>query len=83
LSRIKSNLGDTLKYLGITANKLAVESKTRTSTVHDVINNNFKAIKLDTLISWLDTLNNFSKQQDKDTITIIHILEYILEENHT
>jgi predicted transcriptional regulator len=60
---IASTLGKTLEELGITRNALAVEAKVRPVTINDIVAGNAKAIKFETLISILDTLNWFSKEK--------------------
>jgi predicted transcriptional regulator len=76
--KIRYNLGETLSEIGITRNKLAVESKTRPATVLDLVSGESKRIEIDTLISLLDTLNRISKERGiTRTITISDIIEYI------
>lgn len=59
-------LKKTLNELGITKNKLAVESKIRPATIADIVNGKSKRIELDTLLNILDTLNQFAKEKGID-----------------
>ncbi|MCL6459218.1 MAG: helix-turn-helix transcriptional regulator [Gorillibacterium sp.] len=78
--RIKFKLGEILEEIGITRNKLAVESKTRPGTVLDIVSGETKRIELDTLISILDTLNDIANKKGiKRRISISDIMEYIQE----
>lgn len=56
-------LEDTLKELGITKNKLSVESKVRSNTIIDLANGNVGRIDLYSLQSILDTLNKLAMQK--------------------
>lgn len=56
-------LAETLEELGITKNKLAVESKVRPPTIADITNGKAKAIQFDTLVRILDALNRISLEQ--------------------
>jgi DNA-binding Xre family transcriptional regulator len=76
--KIRFNLGRTLDELGITRNKLAVESKTRPATVLDLVSGETKRIEIDTLINLLGALNTIASEQGINrNITISDIIEYI------
>lgn len=75
---IRFTLGNTLELLGITRNKLAVESKTRPATVLDLVSGDTKRIEMETLVSLLDTLNEIAREQGLvREITITDVFEYI------
>ncbi|WP_373230389.1 helix-turn-helix domain-containing protein [Cohnella sp.] len=76
--RIRFNLGKTLDELGITRNKIAVESKTRPATVLDLVSGDTKRIEIDTLINLLDALNTEARARGiTRTVKIDDIIEYI------
>lgn len=80
VNRIRFNLGKTLEEIGITRNKLAVESKTRPATVLDLVSGDSKRIEIETLTNLLDALNKESRARGIiRTITISDIIEYIPE----
>lgn len=78
---IKYKLGVTLDELNnkrITRNKLAVESKTRPATILDLAAGESKTIKLETLVSILDALNEIAKDEGIDRVFGINdIIEYV------
>ncbi|KZE78833.1 helix-turn-helix domain-containing protein [Paenibacillus elgii] len=76
--KVRFNLGRTIEELGITRNKLAVESKTRPATVLDLVSGETKRIEIHTLVNLLDTLNKIAREQGiTRKITISDIIEYI------
>ncbi|GLI07872.1 transcriptional regulator [Paenibacillus tyrfis] len=76
--KVRFNLGRTIEELGITRNKLAVESKTRPATVLDLVSGETKRIEIHTLVNLLDTLNTIAREQGiTRKITISDIIEYI------
>lgn len=56
-------LEETLKELGITKNKLSVESKVRSNTIIDLAKGNVSRIDFFSLQSILDTLNIIAEQK--------------------
>lgn len=75
---VRITLSDTLLRLEkqgviMTKNKIAVESKTRPSTLSDLFNGKTKAIKLDTLN---DILNAMNRLHPKGDFIINDIVEY-------
>lgn len=72
---IKFTLTETLDRLGITRNKLAVESKIRPATIADLVHGQTKRIELGTLVSLLDTLNLLVEDKGIN-VTIEDIIKY-------
>ncbi|MGE6488477.1 helix-turn-helix domain-containing protein [Paenisporosarcina sp. NPDC076898] len=75
---VRITLSDTLQRLekqgvNMTKNKIAVESKTRPSTLSDLFNGKTKAIKLDTLD---DILNAMNRLYPEGNFTIEDIVNY-------
>ena len=75
---VKITLSDTLQRLEkegitLTKNKIAVESKTRPSTLSDLANGTTKAIKLETLN---DILNAMNRLYPEGSFTIEDIVKY-------
>lgn len=56
-------LEDALKELGITMNKLSVESKVRSNTIIDLKNGNVSRVDFYSLQAILDTLNVIAEQR--------------------
>lgn len=80
--KVRFNLGRTIEELGITRNKLAVESKTRPATVLDLVSGETKRIEIHTLINLLDTLNTIARDQGiSRKITISDIIEYLPDDD--
>jgi hypothetical protein len=76
--RIKFKLADTLDEVGITRNRVAVESKTRPATIIDLAAGDTKTIKLETIVSILDSINTIAREKGIDRIfNITDIIEYI------
>lgn len=74
---IKITLGDTLNDLGITRNKLAVESKIRPATINSLVKGDAALIKFDTLCTMLDTINDIAIEKGKGKqYTIKDIIDY-------
>lgn len=63
---IKFTLGDTLKELKITNNKLAVESKIRPGTIKDLVDGRSKSINFATIIAIVTALNRISNEKNFD-----------------
>jgi len=57
---IFSSLQRSLDELGISKNRLAVESKIRPNTIYDIVDNQITLIKMVTLETILDTLNSIA-----------------------
>lgn len=74
---IKITLQDTLDELGITRNKLAVESKVRPATLHSLVKGHTTLIKFDTLNILLNTLNDIAIGKGINKVyTITDIIDY-------
>ncbi|MBU7318829.1 helix-turn-helix domain-containing protein [Paenibacillus oleatilyticus] len=81
--KVRFNLGRTIEELGITRNKLAVESKTRPATVLDLVSGETKRIEIHTLVNLLDALNTIAREQGiTRKITISDIIEYIPDDKN-
>ncbi|ALS22089.1 hypothetical protein [Paenibacillus naphthalenovorans] len=63
MSRIEFTINDTLEELGITKNKLAVEAKLRPNLILELTSGDTKAIKIETLVRILDTINFIAHSQ--------------------
>lgn len=63
---IKFTLGDTLKELEVTNNKLAVESKIRPGTIKDLVDGRSKSINFATILAIVTALNQISKGKGYD-----------------
>lgn len=75
---IKYKLAETLDELKTSRNKVAVESKTRPATILDLAGGESKTIKLETLVSILDALNQIAKDEGVDRVFGINdIIEYV------
>ncbi|MHA2853399.1 helix-turn-helix domain-containing protein [Paenibacillus lautus] len=75
---INYKFAETLDMLGTTRNKIAVESKIRPATILDLAAGQTKTIKLETLVSILDALNEIAQAKGIDRyIGISDIIEYI------
>ncbi|MEC0210217.1 helix-turn-helix transcriptional regulator [Paenibacillus ehimensis] len=78
MSEIKFNLEETLQTLEITMNKLAVQARLRPTTIVELTHGDSKAIKFDTLIKILDTLNYFAEEKRIERVFTIHdVIEYV------
>ncbi|MGN8645427.1 helix-turn-helix domain-containing protein [Gracilibacillus sp. HCP3S3_G5_1] len=60
MKKVKSTLNETLKMLGISKNKLAVESKIRPNTISDLANGKSQAINFETLENIINTLDRLA-----------------------
>lgn len=77
---IKFVLEDALKELGITKNKLSVESKVRSNTVIDYANGSVSRMDLTTLNDLLNTMNRIAKEKGLEhQFDITDIIRYELE----
>ncbi|WP_244950992.1 helix-turn-helix domain-containing protein [Rummeliibacillus suwonensis] len=65
---IETTLQNTLDELGITRNKLSVESKVRAATLQSLVDKKASSLKFDTLNALLDTINDLAKQKGIDKI---------------
>ncbi|MEC0089908.1 helix-turn-helix domain-containing protein [Paenibacillus macquariensis] len=79
MSKIEITLDKVLTKLDITKNKLAVESKLRPNLISEMTEGKTKAIKLETLLKILDTLNEISSKQGKGFIDISDLLKYSID----
>lgn len=78
--RIEFKLGDTLDEIGITRNRVAVESKTRPATILDLVAGDTKTIKLETLVSVLDAVNSMAAEKGMRRVYGIEdVVKYIPE----
>lgn len=78
MQRIRYKLGETIDIIGTTRNHVAVESKTRPATILDLVSGETKTIKLETMVSILDALNQIAKSKGIDrTFNVTDIIEYI------
>lgn len=79
---VKITLAETLERLKtegkpMTKNAIAVEAKTRPSTLSDLASGNSKAIKIETLN---DILNAMNRLQPNENFTITDIIDYVRED---
>jgi hypothetical protein len=80
---IKFNLQRALDELEITSNYLAVETKTRPSSVLSIAKGTMQRVDINLLNALLDQLNIEAKKKGFDKIYIIEdIIEYQYEETH-
>lgn len=78
MEQIRFKLNETLKIIGVTRNKLSVESKIRSATILDLASGDTRTIKLETLISILNAINEIADKNGVNrTFGIEDILEYI------
>ncbi|MED3089711.1 helix-turn-helix domain-containing protein [Bacillus toyonensis] len=78
MSSMVFTLGETLEELGITKNKLAVEAKIRPTTISNLVSGEVGSIRIDTLLSILDTLNNLAIEKGINKIYKIEdVVQYI------
>lgn len=61
---IKFVLDETLEEVGVTRNKLSVESKVRYTTITDMANNGVKQINIATLEQIVIALNELAKEKN-------------------
>lgn len=74
---IKFKLGETLKELEISNNKLAVEAKIRPGTIGDLVSGKSKSINFDTLVTIINTLNRISFEKGNiKKYGITDVIEY-------
>lgn len=79
---IRFNLEQTLDFLGMTRNKLSVESKTRQATVLDLAAGESKTVKLETLVAILDALNETARRRGMDRRFVIDdVIQYVAIED--
>ncbi|WP_260288484.1 helix-turn-helix domain-containing protein [Peribacillus aracenensis] len=80
MATIKIKLNEALERIQITPNRFSVESRIRSNTIYDLINNKNDRITFNTLVSILETLNKIAKEKDiQYNFTPNDILEYIEE----
>ncbi|PAD35955.1 helix-turn-helix domain-containing protein [Terribacillus saccharophilus] len=78
MSRIKSNLNETLEELGATRNKVAVKAGIRPATLADMVNDRSKALNYQTATAILDALNEIADEQGSTKVYgITDIIEYV------
>jgi predicted transcriptional regulator len=65
---IKPTLQTTLDELGITRNKLSVESKVRPATLQTLVDGKASLMKFDTLKALLDAINEIAAKQGSTKI---------------
>ena len=82
MSKIEITLDKILDELYITKNKLAVEAKLRPNLISELTDGKTKAIKLETLLKIMDTLNIISAEQGKGFIDVKDIIAYIPDDNY-
>lgn len=61
---IKFVLDETLEEIGVTRNKLSVESKVRYTTITDMANNGVKQVNIATLEQIVIALNELAKEKN-------------------
>lgn len=61
--KIIFTLGKTLNELNLSRNKIAVESKVRPLTIRDMVNNETKSVRIDTLESILSALQRLANRK--------------------
>lgn len=66
MPKIECTLGKTLDDIGITKNKLAVESKVRPNTISDIALNKARSINFETLEKIVTTLNTLDTTRTFD-----------------
>ncbi|MDG0962766.1 helix-turn-helix transcriptional regulator, partial [Bacillus paranthracis] len=70
-------LGETMEEIGITKNKLSVESKVRPA-ISNLVNGEVGLVRFDTLKAILDALNELASEKGIDkTYRIEHVVQYI------
>lgn len=62
MERIECTLQETLDEIGISKNKLAVESKIRPNTIINIANDKAKSVNFDTLVKIISTLSSLAKE---------------------
>ncbi|MRB43012.1 helix-turn-helix domain-containing protein [Bacillus thuringiensis] len=78
MSSMVFTLGETMEEIGITKNKLAVESKVRPATISNLVNGEVGLVRFDTLKSILDALNQLAEKNGVDkTYRIEDVVQYI------
>ncbi|MBZ4222490.1 helix-turn-helix transcriptional regulator [Bacillus wiedmannii] len=78
MSSMVFTLGETMEEIGITKNKLAVESKVRPATISNLVNGEVGLVRIDTLQSILDALNQLAAENNIDkTYRIEDVVQYI------
>ncbi|PGS55108.1 XRE family transcriptional regulator [Bacillus sp. AFS041924] len=79
--RFNFKLAGILEDLEQTKNSIAVESKVRPATIHDLVEGNTKRIELPTIERVLDTINKVAKEKGKNkTYTLDDLIEYTKED---
>ncbi|PEL75430.1 XRE family transcriptional regulator [Bacillus toyonensis] len=78
MSSMVFTLGETMEEIGITKNKLSVESKVRPATISNLVNGEVGLVRIDTLHSILDALNQLAEEKGIDkTYRIEDVVQYI------
>lgn len=63
MSKIFFCLDKTIKKLGVTPNRVAVEAKIAPNTIYNMIENKTSRIHMDTIKSLLDAINRIAKDE--------------------
>ncbi|MBT2718306.1 helix-turn-helix transcriptional regulator [Bacillus sp. ISL-57] len=75
---IKVKLNEVLEEISVSPNKFAVESKIRSNTIYDLVNNKTKMITWKTLVAIIDTLNRIAEENNETRkFNLEDIIEYI------
>ena len=70
-------LDDTIKKLGVTPNRIAVEAKIPPNTIYNMKDNNTTRIHIKTITSLLDAINDIAAEKGIEKVfTITDILTY-------
>ncbi|PKJ54664.1 helix-turn-helix domain-containing protein [Bacillus sp. SN10] len=78
MSSMVFTLGETMEEIGITKNKLSVESKVRPATISNLVNGEVGLVRFDTLKAILDALNELASEKGIDkTYQIEDVVQYI------
>lgn len=70
-------LQETLDKRGISRNKLSVEGKIRLATLYEMVNNQSKAIKLDTFDAIIKTINKICESENIEKVNVSDIIVYV------
>lgn len=77
MADITVKLDKVLEEMAISPNKFAVESKIRSNTIYDLVNNKTKMITWKTLVAIIETLNRIVEENNGNRkFTVSDIIEY-------
>ena len=62
-NQVRFVLDQTIKKMGISGNRVAVEAKVRSNTIYDILANNKKTISLEHLTAIRDALNQIAADE--------------------